>query len=490
LGAFPLLFNKAPTAPPIAPAKHIDAVSFAERGTTGLRTSGGGVYEEFVPRLQWPRAGAVYQEMSSNDAVITAILLCSKQLIQNVVWDVVPASDLDADKEAAEFVRQCKDDMSTTWADFIDDLSSFFEYGFSYHEIIYKRRMGDVADPTKNSKYDDGRIGWRKLPGRAQTSLQGWMMDDTGGLQGMKQYTTAGSVEIPIGRGLLFRTTANRGNPEGKSFLRGAYRSWYFKKHIEEIEGIGIERDLAGLPVVTAPPGVNIFDKDNPQAVIAKTSALKLVSSIRRDRNEGVVLPADWKLELLSSGSSRQFDTSDIINRWDQRIAITMLADIVMLGADKVGSFALAKVKQSMLAASLQSQLNGVAEVLNRYAIPRLIAMNTFQGLTGTPEFKVSSVVTPDLKELGDYIKALAGAKMPIFPDLDLENYLRRVANLPETSEEDENREAQLSRSATTPTPDPNADPTDPNADPVPAKATPKVPAQTGKPPITKKGGK
>lgn len=46
----------------------------AERGRSGLRESGGYVYEEFISKLRWPYAGEVYQEMSSNDPVITAVL--------------------------------------------------------------------------------------------------------------------------------------------------------------------------------------------------------------------------------------------------------------------------------------------------------------------------------------------------------------------------------------------------------------------------------
>jgi hypothetical protein len=118
-----------------------------------------------------------------------------------------------------------------------------------------------------------------------------------------------------------------------------------------------------------------------------------------------------------------------------------------MLGADKVGSFALAKVKQSMLAASLDAQLSNVVDIFNEIAIPRLFALNTFK-VTKLPKIKVSSVIAPDLKELGDYIRALSGSKMPLFPDLDLENYLRKVANLPEAEEEDESR--KLAKKAAT----------------------------------------
>ena len=321
-------------------------VAFNEIGNTGLKNSGGMVYEEFLPKLQWPRAGAVYHEMSSNDPVVTSILMASRQLVRKVEWSVEPASQKRADVKAAQFLEECMNDMSCTWSAFIDDLMSFFEYGWSYMEIVYKKRNGNGTKAKCSSKYNDNRIGWRKISGRAQTTLQRWEIDEYGSIKGMYQYTDKGVVFIPIEKALLFRTTTARNNPEGKSFLRGAYRPWYFKKHIEEVEGIGIERDLAGLPVITAPAGVDLFDKNNPKAVQTKNDALKLVSSIRRDRNEGVVLSDGWKIELLNSGGSHM-DTSSVINRYDQRIAITMLSDIVMMGGDKVGSFALAKPKES-----------------------------------------------------------------------------------------------------------------------------------------------
>lgn len=414
---------------------------FKELGTSGLKQSGGFIYEEFLKKLQWPYAGQVYQEMSSNDPVITAILFCCRMLMRQVTWEVKACSDNPADEECAKFVESCMDDMSETWDAFVDELMSYFTYGFAYHEIVYKRRLGNNKNSAKSSRFNDGRIGWRKLPGRRQTTLTNWEFDEDGGLKGVYQMDNGHYVFLPIERCLLFRTTNYVGNPEGTSFLRGAYRPWYFKKHIEEVEGIGIERDLAGLPVITAPEGVDLNSRDDPKAVEARNAAMKLVSSIRRDRNDGVVMGYGWTMELMSTGGTRQFDTNAIINRYDQRIAITLLADIIMLGADKVGSFALAKVKQSLLATALDAQLSDICGVLNRYAIPRLIGLNTFPGITGFPSFKVSSVVAPDLSELGDFIGKLSGAQMPLFPDLDLENYLRRTAGLPLTTEEAEARQ-------------------------------------------------
>ena len=160
-------------------------VAFNEIGNTGLKNSGGMVYEEFLPKLQWPRAGAVYHEMSSNDPVVTAILMASSQLVRKVEWSVEPASQKRADVKAAQFLEECMNDMSCTWSAFIDDLMSFFEYGWSYMEIVYKKRNGNGTKAKCSSKYNDNRIGWRKISGRAQTTLQKWEIDEYGSIKVM-----------------------------------------------------------------------------------------------------------------------------------------------------------------------------------------------------------------------------------------------------------------------------------------------------------------
>lgn len=313
--------------------------SFVELGVPGLNRWGGYVYEEFLPNLRHPQSTKVYKEMSSNDPVVGAILFAAKQLIRSATWTVRRQGDNNVDYAAAEFLESCLYDMSTTWSNTITEILSMLVYGWSYHEVVYKRRLGDVRNPKWASKYNDGRIGWRKLAGRAQSTLDKWEFDSDGSIAGMHQSAPPDyeHVFIPIEKALLFRTEADYDNPEGRSVLRNAYRPWYFKKRIEEIEGIGIERDLAGLPVLTPPEGVDIWNSKDPDAVRLKQIAEQLVTNIRRDQNEGIVKPFGWELTLLCTGSRRQFDTNAIINRYDQRIAITILADIVMLGAEKVG---------------------------------------------------------------------------------------------------------------------------------------------------------
>jgi hypothetical protein len=120
------------------------------------------------------------------------------------------------------------------------------------------RRGPDATSSKFRSKHNDGLIGWQKIPIRAQSTLYGWEFAPDGDVKAFIQEAPPnyGQTTIPLSRGLLFRTEVTRDNPEGRSLLRNAYRPWYFKKRMEEIEGIGVERDLAGLPVITPPKAV------------------------------------------------------------------------------------------------------------------------------------------------------------------------------------------------------------------------------------------
>jgi hypothetical protein len=411
-----------------------ESINYKQLGTSGLRRQGHYVYEEFLPGLRWPQAGKVYKEMADNDPVIGGILYLAEMFIRNVDWTTEAASDKAEDKEAAEFVKQCMHDMDTSWNDTICEILSMLSYGFSFHEVVYKIRRGpDETNSKYYSEYTDGRVGWRRIPIRSQESWVEWDFAPDGDVKAFVQqdFTSYNRITIPLSKGLLFRTRVSRDNPEGKSLLRNAYRPWYFKKRIEEIEGIGIERDLAGLPVLQAPPGMDLWNADDPRMVMLKANAEKLVQSVRRDAEEGILLPAEWELKLLATGSARQFDTNAIINRYDNRIAITMLSDLILIGGEKTGSFAMAEAKQSLLATALEAQLYNIAEVFNKYAIPKLMAFNGMK--VKSPRIVPGQVEAPSIKELALLLRAMG---INVSQDFELQNHLRKSASMPELDKE------------------------------------------------------
>ena len=399
-------------------------------------------FEEFLPELRGIRGVEAYQEMADNDATVGAVLFAVEMLMRQAEFHIQPGGDTEKDKEAAEFVESCLDDMDRTWADTLSEILSFITYGWSYHEIVYKRRVGRTGSPVTNSKYNDGLIGWKKLPIRSQDTLYGWLYkDESDELLGMDQLPPPNFEHciIPIEKALHFRTRSRKDNPEGRSILRTAYRAYYFKKRLEEIEGYGIERDLAGFPVLYAPPDMPIWDQNDPDMLAALAKAETIVSNIRRDAKEGLVLPggeAGWKLELVTSGSRRQFDTNAIIDRYDKRIATSILADFVMLGQQQVGSFALADNKTKIFAMAIGTYLDTICEVFNNQGIPRLIDINGdhFKGITDYPYMEHGDIEDKDVQMFADYVEKMIGAGV-LMPDEQLEEEVRRVGGLPERLE-------------------------------------------------------
>lgn len=402
-----------------------------ELGHTGLNRWGGRINEEFLPELRGKQGVRVYSEMADNDDVVGAILFAIKMLIRQASWSVQAGGKEKVDIKAAEFVESCLYDMTSTWTDTISEILNFLTYGWSVHEICYKRRMGHKKNPRLDSQFDDGLIGWLKLPIRSQESLYEWQFDERDNLLAFVQMPAPSFeiIKIPVEKILLFRTESRKDNPEGRSILRNAYRSWFFKKKLQELEGIGVERDLAGFPVLQAPEGVDIWAPANS---VLLNKCNEFVNNIRRDAMEGLTIPAGWELKLLSTGGARQFDTSAIISRYDNRIAMTVLADFLFLGHETVGSFALSSDKTELFAMAIGAYLDIICETFNRKAIPQLIDLNqkSFAGLSDYPQLTHGDVETQDLAKLGSYLKDMTGLGL-ITPDDALEEYLRTQASLP-----------------------------------------------------------
>ena len=431
-----------------------NASPMIELGSTGLKRSAGYINEEFLPALRGRKAVQVFREMSENDPIVGALLFAVDRLLRQINWRVEPASHKDEDKQAAEFLESCMEDMSHTWDEFISEILTMLPYGWAYHEIIYKKRIGPYEkDNRKRSRYSDGKIGWRKIPIRSQETLQRWVFDDSGGIKGMIQLAPPlyKTTFLPMEKSLLFRVSTIKNNPEGRSFLRNAYRPWYYKKRLEEIEGIGVERDLAGLPVAKVPHDYLSAAKGTDKAKMVDAFR-KMVRSVRRDEQEGVVIPTSYDQDtkqplfdfaLLNSGGSRTFDTNSIIQRYEQRILMTVLADFIMVGHQGTGSYALHTDKTGLFRASINSVSQAIADVLNRYAVPRLFAVNGWK-VAELPRFEPGDVDPPDLNQLSSFMGQMASAGVQWFPDPELEKFLRDAARLPKMDENTEQlRETQ-----------------------------------------------
>jgi hypothetical protein len=422
--------------------------NFAPTGVSGLKHWGGYLNEEFLPELRGDQWLRTIPQMLTRDPVIGGIDWGIQSLVRGVTWTINPA---DNSQEAAKVREQVEgvlfEDMSPNWQVTVSEHLSMAWFGWDWCEVIWKPRHGYQRDPELSSKFDDGLIGIRSIAGRAQETRYKWEFGEAGEILGMWQIdpnNLAAITLLPREKCLHFRVMARKGNPEGYSFLRNSYEPWYYKRRIQAIEATGIARDLCGMPVAWVPP--ELFNPDASATDKTIFSRIQtLITSIHRDEQEGVVWPLaydekgnkTYDLTLLSTGGRRQFDLDAVINRYNAAIATPMLADFILIGHEKVGSFALANAKIDLFAVGLGAVLESIASVYNVDLIPRWCRINGIaQELA--PTMAPGAIDRTDLIELSTYIKNLVDSGMPLWPNAEAQQHLLDLADIPVPDTTDE----------------------------------------------------
>lgn len=421
-------------------------------GSSGLKEFAGVIDEEFLRNLRGRNAIKIYNEMISNSPAIAAALHAIKMLIGQVDWRVEPADESDAALAEAEDTESALEDMSHTFNDMISEALSMIWAGFAPMEITYKIRRGpEQEDGSMRSKFKDGRFGWRKVEIRAQDTLDRWVFDEDGGLDGMVQLNMYGSnfrnhgpVFIPIEKMLLFRVNVFKSNPEGKSMLRPAVVPYHFTKRIQEFEAIGIERNLAGMPVMEVPPEILIPDA-SPAHKALRTQMEQFITQVRMDERYGGLVPSEtkpdgspsgWKFKLMSAGSRSTVDTDLVIKRYRSEMLMLFMAQFLTMGTENVGSFSLSSNMTNLFGTSLGAIMDSIADVINRFMIPRRQRLNGVS-VDLDPTIVHGDIEGPELDKVAAYITALATAGV-VGPSPALERRLLEIGDLPQPPEEED----------------------------------------------------
>jgi hypothetical protein len=189
-------------------------------------------------------------------------------------------------------------------------------------------------------------------------------------------------------KALLFRTTVEFDNPEGLSILRPMYQSWYYAENLSEVEAIAAERMGTGIPVIYLGNDCTTTDDENSHY----TLAVDTTRNVRVDEQMGLVFDKPKMgmapegtgilmapegtgilFELVSPPSQGLIDFSELIDRHEKRMAMTVLAQFIFLGMLQVGTQALNQSSTDTFQMSIAAWSDSVAAVINRYAVPRLV---------------------------------------------------------------------------------------------------------------------
>lgn len=423
----------------------------SEIGYVGLKTSAGRILEESNYKLRFPFFVNEVKEML-NDATIATGMDFVRTMISRVEWKVeAPMGATDEQKEKAKFIETCMHDMEHTWQKFITTASNYIPYGFQIHEKVFRRRLKTIG-----SKFNDGFIGWRSLPVRAQSTISEWVYSDDGRkLLGVEQSTSnmpnVKTVEqdifIPREKFLLFTAGGNLENPEGNSPLKAIWKHWRYRQEIEKLEAVGVSRDLGGIPISRLPSSYMSNDASPDKKAVYET-VKKATANLHQNAQSGLVFPSDvdevsktrlFDFELLSSDSASKYDTSEIIKRINSMILIALNADVLALGNDKVGSFSLAGQKTSLSAMMIEFRLREIQDVINNDLIPQTFALNGWTDVE-FPRVVFSEFDDVDLEELSKFIQRVASQGL-LVKDLETLNRIRKAMGirlLPEDTDVDE----------------------------------------------------
>lgn len=443
---------------PLLPYTNDDLI-FRDVGSYGLRQYSGWVREEFLRQLQGREAARVYREMLDNSATVGSLMFAITQSMRKIEWRVNPADDTPAAAEAADFAESLRHDMSHTWEDFVAEALSMLGYGYSVHELVYKRRLGrNPGGDQPTSKYNDGMIGLRRLPIRSQDTIIKWFFDGDGQITGVTQQPWKGSIlDIPIQKFLLFRPSSHKNNPEGRSILRTAYRAYYMITRLEEQEAIMHER-LSGFPVMYVPSVLlELAAAGDANAKAQLAAYQRVVRNVRVDDQMGVLIPSDpfengtgglsnirkYEFQLVTpQGRTSGVNAGEAITRYKLDILKSVLADFIDLGHQARGTQNLAISKVDMFFQAIEGWLNGMAAVLNHYMLERVWVLN---GLNPDlmPEYTPDLAQRLDLDLVSNFILRLSQAGMPLFPDANLEDWVRDAAGMPEIGHDDDRSTAE-----------------------------------------------
>lgn len=386
-----------------SPKGAIPAV-FGSRGL-GVETTGVPTDLEVLAKLEPPTGLNEFYKMQFNDPIIGGIMWHVESLFRRtkVYWDgKVPENVLGVLGNAF-------------WGKILTELSSTLTYGFSVSEEIWQ--------------IIDGLPMLVDIEPRFQPTIDSFQGNY------IQQSGPDSSAEIPASKVLHLTIGAQARSPYGTSFLRSVYKPYFMKTNIEASEANSLDRDLGGLPVMTAPEGFDFMRADSESATydpsVANTLnwAINVVQNIRRDSQQGVVIPNGWELKLLrAEGDSK--DPSDAIRRYNSSICVGLLQSFLAPIVDTHGRGSQTEIHLGILTSAINAIISSFVDEINAQTVTKLQRIYKFNGkLAHTP------LTNYNLRDLASYIGRLIGQEA-IQPNNKLEESILGVIDMPYVEQE------------------------------------------------------
>jgi hypothetical protein len=360
---------------------------------------------EFMADLMPPHGLERYRKMKMNDPIVGGLIL----QIENIMRRLRPVCKGERANEVMDMLNNLRGGISTLNY----NIASAFTYGFYIGEKVYK--------------YEDGRVTLVDIAPRYAPSIT--HINDAKHM--VRQECSMGTFLIPYSKCVHHTVLQEAREPFGVSMLRHLYKPYYYKISIEASEAVGIDRDLTGMPVLTAPEGFNFENTDpdspdyDPSAAATLEWALDLVSNVRKDSMSGVVKPFGWDLQIIrGSAGTNTVNTSDTVSRYNTEMAAGVLENFMALGAFATTNNANTDVTVDNFLTACDAYSEGFAQTYKEQIIKPLCELNDWD----VPDFTFMPVQAEDLTDIASFFTRLINAGA-ITPTTTLETELMKLAD-------------------------------------------------------------
>lgn len=370
--------------------------------------------EEYNSDLQGLKGLKIWNKMRKSDATVRASLKAIKLPIRSANWYVDAGGDTPGDEEAQRVVEHSLFEQ-INFDRFLREGMTSFDFGFSLFEQQYM-----VVD-IEGKEY----IGLKKMAFMKQDTIRKWEAKD--GEPGVTQQIRTGE-NIPIEDWKLTRFTFEQegDNYEGESILRPAYRHWYTKDKLYQIDAIAQEKQGLGTLKIKAPAGA----KDDQ-----KEAAKEVAREQRANEENYIEEPEGFEIEFMDMKAKTTREIMPSILHHDRQIFVNVMAQFLTIGSqESSGSFSASQDQSPLFIMALQTAAKEIAEVINATVVRNIVDANGIK-VTKYPEVKFNRIGQESISVFSTALKNMVDAGL-ITPDEEIEAYLRDVMHLPDMAEE------------------------------------------------------
>lgn len=370
--------------------------------------------EEYNKDLSGKKGLKVWNEMRRSDGTVRAALLVLKLPILGANAHIEEASDDPRDQLAAQLVEHSLFEC-ISFDDFTRQALTLLDFGFSLFEQTYTVGSFEGRDYTLLSD-----LGFRK-----QLSIERW--ETTEGEPGVVQTLNSGG-KASIDDVKLTRLTYDQegDNFEGTSILRAAYKHWYMKDTLYQVDAIRHEKQGLGILKIKTPSTAKEDDK---------ATAREIAREQRANEEAYIEELEGFSFEFMDMKARTTTDIMPSVQHHDRQILKSVLAQFLDIGSqDSGGSYAASNDQADIFIMALESIAKLIAERINKTVIPNILELNGL-GDRPTPKLKFDRIGRESIQVFSEALNKLftSGA---ITPDPEVEQYIREFLHLPDMSEE------------------------------------------------------